>query len=281
MRTLVINLDRHPGRMAMMAGQLDKLKLPYERLTAIDRRGLAASQLAGIYLSPGEIACHLSHRKAWQRLVNSGDETALILEDDVVLSPLLAEVLATPGWIPRDALAIKIECHFQDIVVSRAEREAPGALALARLRSLHYGSAGYIITRRFAERLIAARAEKFWAVDACLFGPRRQVKFGGMVYQMRPALCAQVHHFLQPSAPLVECYASDIQAMRAVHNRKDYPVPIVQIFMREIDRVGGDLFNFFAYPRDRISGGRVTICARDVAGITPDDVAMMLTGEKP
>ena len=33
-------------------------------------------------LSPGEIGCILSHRKAWQAIVDSGVETAMVLEDD-------------------------------------------------------------------------------------------------------------------------------------------------------------------------------------------------------
>ena len=36
-------------------------------------------------LSPGEIGCMLSHRNVWQKIVDSGFETAIVFEDDVIL----------------------------------------------------------------------------------------------------------------------------------------------------------------------------------------------------
>jgi len=35
-------------------------------------------------MTPGEVGCALSHMKAYENLIHSGEEYALILEDDVI-----------------------------------------------------------------------------------------------------------------------------------------------------------------------------------------------------
>ncbi len=42
---------------------------------------------------PGQIGCYLSHFKAYRALLDSGDESALILEDDAELSSELPDCL--------------------------------------------------------------------------------------------------------------------------------------------------------------------------------------------
>ena len=275
MRTMIINLDRRPDRMAMMARQLEAQALPFERIPATAAEQIDPALVPGRCLSPAEIACHLSHRKTWKRLAESGDDHALILEDDVVLSGQLSDAIGSPGWIPRDALMVKIECHFQNVVLSRSETAGPGAFRLAQLRSLHYGSAGYIIARRFAERLLRAPVEKFRSVDVFLFAPCRFVHSGGVIYQMRPALCAQVNHFLEKSDNLAGRFASDLQSTRAVFNKRAYQVALNDKICREANRICSKVINRFAAVRDRISGGRIVAFEKTVAGIAPHDVAVL------
>jgi GR25 family glycosyltransferase involved in LPS biosynthesis len=43
-------------------------------------------------MTRGQIGCYMSHRRAWQRVVDSKEESALILEDDCCLKP-------TPGRV--------------------------------------------------------------------------------------------------------------------------------------------------------------------------------------
>jgi glycosyl transferase family 25 len=40
-------------------------------------------------LGPGEVGCFLSHRRCWQRIVDSDWDYALIVEDDLALAPPL------------------------------------------------------------------------------------------------------------------------------------------------------------------------------------------------
>lgn len=41
MKTLVINLDRSVERMEAIAGQLERLSMPYERIPAVDGKTLS------------------------------------------------------------------------------------------------------------------------------------------------------------------------------------------------------------------------------------------------
>jgi glycosyl transferase family 25 len=45
-------------------------------------------------LQSGEIACYLSHRKVWQKMLDEGIERALILEDDFQLTMPVDEIMA-------------------------------------------------------------------------------------------------------------------------------------------------------------------------------------------
>ncbi|MFC4700704.1 glycosyltransferase family 25 protein [Glaciecola siphonariae] len=100
----VINLDGSDQRLANVSAQLAQYDLSFERISAVDGRIMSESQRlehyspslnrAGYYksLTPGEIGCYLSHRKAWQRIVDENLEAAIILEDDFLMPHGLNDV---------------------------------------------------------------------------------------------------------------------------------------------------------------------------------------------
>ena len=125
-RTYVINLDRAPDRLAAMTTQLQSLRLPYERIAAVDAANVTedmvtavtAPRLGGLfkgmpgyrqnaksgptiywpevgrYFVAGEIACYLSHGRALQAFVDSGAPAALVFEDDAEIDADIADVIA-------------------------------------------------------------------------------------------------------------------------------------------------------------------------------------------
>lgn len=110
----VINLDRSPDRMARMDEGLRAQGLIYKRIPAIDGRAefdrllskvdcVAYERNMGQKLLPGKVGCYFSHLSAWQRLIDSGQEMALILEDDVVFHADFRDALAQ---------AIKAKTHW-------------------------------------------------------------------------------------------------------------------------------------------------------------------------
>jgi glycosyl transferase family 25 len=108
----VINLDRSADRLARITRELAAAGLDFRRLAAVDAAALprssgydAAANAIG-YLAPlstTEIACVLSHRDAWRRLVEEAAPAAVILEDDARpvgvpadLARLLGHIASSP-----------------------------------------------------------------------------------------------------------------------------------------------------------------------------------------
>ena len=97
MKTYVINLRRATTRKSLMVKQGRALGITLDFIQAVDGLDITDEDRALVdnfqrqkftryVLTDGEIGCWLSHRKAMQALLDSGDDMAAILEDDVTLS---------------------------------------------------------------------------------------------------------------------------------------------------------------------------------------------------
>jgi glycosyl transferase family 25 len=211
---LVINLARRDDRLAAMDGQLGALRLPYERVEAIDGRNLLAVNSADPGLTRGEIACHRSHRLAWQRLMDSGEERALILEDDVILSPRLPAFLKRPEAWPEDADLVRLETRGEEVHLSVRTVRSPSGVGLRELRTGQNGAAAYIIGRTAAMHLLSSDDSGTLPVDFHLFG-LAAIRHGGLViYQSDPALSIQGDVAHRGAVPPV--MRSDLEAERAL-----------------------------------------------------------------
>ncbi len=113
MKTYVINLARAVERRAHMEQQLQRLGIDYEIFPAIDGQELSeedlrqysakeAKKLNGRELSKGEIGCALSHLRIYEKLISSGEEDCLILEDDVNIGQMFVEILRHKEKLPSD-----------------------------------------------------------------------------------------------------------------------------------------------------------------------------------
>ena len=108
----VINLARSTERLAAITAQLDAIGVAFERIDAIEGKTLsddAVEQVSPSHvvrktyhraLSKAEIACSLSHRKAWQRIIDDNLDFAVVLEDDVELLDNFPEVLNLLAQLP-------------------------------------------------------------------------------------------------------------------------------------------------------------------------------------
>ncbi|MBB5754777.1 glycosyltransferase family 25 protein [Prosthecomicrobium pneumaticum] len=204
----LINLDRHAERRARMEAHGRAIGLTFERVAAVDAAEtpggvLAAARSAtpGAYhLSDPEVACTLSHRIAWRRFLDTSEPYAAIFEDDVTIAPVAAHLLARTGWIPADARLVKLETFRHRVIVSSAVTRVDG-LALRRLASLHFGTAGYILDRAAAALLLAVSERLTVSTDNIVFqlAPFRKPRL--VTYQLDPAVVVQMGRFMRDTAP--------------------------------------------------------------------------------
>lgn len=88
----VINMDKSTDRMVNIKKQEPILGKKITRIPAIDGKSLSKEEinlnstgLCSSFCSNSMIGCFLSHKKAWQSIVDNGDEYAIIMEDDCEL----------------------------------------------------------------------------------------------------------------------------------------------------------------------------------------------------
>ena len=163
LQTWVINLDRAPERLARAAQQLQRLKLPFTRLAAVDACALTAEQSASLDaaaycrkhgMTPvlGELGCYLSHVQAMHAFLASSADFALILEDDALLHDSLPAVLQ--GLIDKaDRWDVaKLSAVHSGTPVACAEVASGHHLAVMLSRCT--GSSAYVLNRRAAQSYV-------------------------------------------------------------------------------------------------------------------------------
>ncbi|MDO9091731.1 MAG: glycosyltransferase family 25 protein [Rubrivivax sp.] len=156
----MINLDRAPDRLARITRQLQRLKLDFQRIAAVDARALTPDQRAALDepayrrkhgMTPvlGELGCYLSHVEAMHRFLASDAAFALVLEDDVLLHDSLPAVLQGLMAQPTRWDVAKLSAVHSGTPVPYAT-VAPGH-RLAVMLSRCTGSSAYLMNRRAAQ----------------------------------------------------------------------------------------------------------------------------------
>ncbi|TPW31808.1 glycosyltransferase family 25 protein [Martelella alba] len=201
MTIFVINLDRSPDRMARMERLLSAQSLTFERFAAVDAKTLAPDEISDITdslqtrgrsLHAGEVACYLSHLRLWREGLERNLPWICIFEDDIHLSDDAATVLdSADRWIPKDCDLVKIETTRWKTTVGRKRERVTKTRGLRRLHDFHWGTAGYIITRKGMETLSAASDKLRQPVDEFMFFPGSSVFSKLVIYQLDPAICIQ------------------------------------------------------------------------------------------
>jgi glycosyl transferase family 25 len=187
MKTFLINLDRSPERLELMDARLKALGITYKRIRAVDGRDLPP--LAGSRLSATERGCLLSHIAVWNTIAAGDEPCALVLEDDVLLSPHLPALVHNPTWVPADAALVKLETTNKTILVDATPAATRDGVRIVGLRSPHMGSAAYVISIAAARSLATRQLDL--PVDMVLFDARHGKPTLGRIYQADPALSRQ------------------------------------------------------------------------------------------
>ncbi len=117
----VVNLDRSPERLQAIAEQLAQMGMSFKRVSGVDGKtsslerelfsGRASlSNVPKQSLTREEIGCHLSHLKTFDEILASGVASAIILEDDLIISPSFrSAAVALAGRFSGEPVVIKLE----------------------------------------------------------------------------------------------------------------------------------------------------------------------------
>lgn len=174
MEIFYINLDRETDRRDSMESQLAAAGLAAERLSATTADDLPAELVQRVcnpgsppWITPLELACTTSHRTAWTLVRDRDLPMALILEDDVHLSPRLSQLLAAIAPFCAGLDLVRIETEMVPLKLGPAT--AAGAFALRALHSVVWGARGYVVTREGAERLLSMDLPLHVPLDHLLF----------------------------------------------------------------------------------------------------------------
>lgn len=242
MLILVINLTRRPDRLAFMLSQLDALELAFERVEAIDGRQDNVGSGTDL-ITPVEIACALSHRKAWQRFLATDAPLCLILEDDVLIAPEAKHLLNAPHDLPRDADIVRLETTLQRTLLGPGMRCGLTGHRAHRFHSQQRGTAAYIVTRRFAEHAVRHFTTPTDPIDDILTVVSSPNYLPNISYQIVPGLCIQAD--LYEPAQKTALAASDLDADRKFRFVGPEPVSEVKVkrsipekCVREVGRWG-------------------------------------------
>ena len=194
MDILIISLPNAKERCDFQQNQLSKLGLEFEFLDATSIHDLNEATYKQHYqdwqrpLKNTEVACYYSHRRAWDRVIQS-NKPVLILEDDALLSKcvpaLLKDLLSR-----KDADLINFENRARKKFVSRSFEAITCNSKLLRLYQDRTGAAGYILWPSGAKKLIQCEERKGIALaDAHITACHNLI-----AYQVEPAPIIQLDH---------------------------------------------------------------------------------------
>ena len=124
------------------------------------------------FMSAGEVACFLSHRACWEKLLSSNENWALCMEDDLVISDRAAQFMQDTAWIPSQVKIVQLsmlepEMHAR-IRKSRIQLDDETELVVP-LKPSPVGAQAYLISREAAQWAVENSNHFGCPVDEFLF----------------------------------------------------------------------------------------------------------------
>lgn len=162
MRAFIINLDRAPDRWACVVKAFAGTRFALERVSGVDGYALKfpiPEYAEARYLwrhgrptSQGAVGCYLSHVRAMEAFLATGEEHALIGEDDLMPGPELDAVVeaALRVWPRWNLLRLTGLSTARPARVARLHAEHWLCVNFGRLK----GTGAYLVDRAAAQALV-------------------------------------------------------------------------------------------------------------------------------
>jgi glycosyl transferase family 25 len=156
-----------PGssRLDPLKKRLVEFDIPFEKIEAIDGRGIDEKELSRLYdedralkkidrpMSRGEIGNALSHRKVWRIIIDRNLAAALVLEEDAVIDKAFCSFLLTVPEIPKHIGFVSLYTASGGLVYRRASASL-GEFKLHRAAVGLAGTVAYVINAKYARMLL-------------------------------------------------------------------------------------------------------------------------------
>lgn len=206
MKRFVINLDSSIHRLDRISKRLDELGVSFERLSAVNGRTLTDEQIAQITypynhfksrvrytreLTKAEVGCFLSHRKCWEHLLESNEQWALIMEDDIRISDLARDYMLSSDWIPPGVDICQLSCgkaRLNGTIRKEICAIDDNLHLVAPLTPPPVGCMAYFISRKAAELAVDLSKKLPSPVDDFLFTLWFDVAKNFTVWRTAPTL---------------------------------------------------------------------------------------------
>ncbi|GGA70438.1 hypothetical protein GCM10011385_25350 [Nitratireductor aestuarii] len=217
----IIHLKRAEARRPQVDELIRQLApLPAHILDAVDGKAMSPQALNASYrpnllqptypfeLRPTEVACFLSHRKAWAEIVDRKLDAGLVIEDDVSLVPEVFEEALKLAKTLCDGSPQYIQFGLREPQGRMTGVAADGNVRILRPEIVMLGAQAQLISYEAAKRLLAhsemfdrpidVLVQMFWltGVDPCGVAPvsivARHNQLGGTTIHARKSLSEKI-----------------------------------------------------------------------------------------
>lgn len=165
----VINLDKSVDRMKKIDDQMSALNLQYIRFSAIYGKELSDSEIdkyttttcRHLLCNHSMIGCALSHVSVWKKIIESGADFALVLEDDANLGKDLPHFLSSGVQEIYSKTRFNMLSLFSVFSPNIGNYETIGdGTYTVRKGIFPLSTVTYVITRQGAEKLLELLGER-------------------------------------------------------------------------------------------------------------------------
>ncbi|MCM2294304.1 glycosyltransferase family 25 protein [Allorhizobium sp. BGMRC 0089] len=252
-QALIIHLERAEKRRDHVNALLASLPMPGQIIAAVDGQSLSDTEIRAFYkrrlhsplypfsLTRNEIACMLSHRRAWQTIIDLNLDAALIMEDDAgPTSDFCSSLSLGLLRVQEDGF---IRFPFRD-----GREEGPviawaGQTRMISPNRLGLGMVTQLVSHEAARKLLDATSRFDRPVDVLMQmpwitgvnptsivpGAIRELSYslGGSTIVRRRTLASKIYHeIMRPAYRL-------LIAMRSRNYRRERKAPIASVNLSE------------------------------------------------
>ncbi|MDY6523560.1 glycosyltransferase family 25 protein [Acinetobacter faecalis] len=240
MKILLINLDKSTDRLEQQRNQFNELGLEFERLPAVTIHDFSDEDYKRMAfngqrpMKQSELACFLSHKKAWEYVVEQ-NQPCVVLEDDAVLVKDFKKIIDDFDQLT-DIDYINLEVHGRKKTVAKNARYSvvDNSYNLLEIFIDRSGTGGYVLYPTGAQILLEFMAKRAIGLSDEFIHSCYELK----AYQIEPAALLQ-----SDKCPdyAVSCDCVHNSIIGQVKNKSSFTLTNNELFHFKMRRIGAQV----------------------------------------